>query len=276
MHLVDGRQLGLSEYERARRGKTIGGSDANIIMGGDYGKLLELWQEKTGQVEAASFDDELHVVMGHWTEPLNRYWFQRKTGYVVSLAGDWITDPEHPWRSATLDGVTYIDDQRALFEAKHVNAFSTLDEVAQRYMPQLHHNMACLGVTLAALSVFKGTGIYEWYRVEFDLNYHFALLDREEAFWRSVQNGTVPEGCEPVEPPKPVSEFRQVNMEGSNEWAMLSGFWIDNHALAREFKQTEKDLKALVEPDVNHAWGYGVQIKRDKAGRLSVRRMNDE
>jgi predicted phage-related endonuclease len=276
MHVIDGRPVGLTDEQRARRANTLGGSDANIIMGGDQGKLLELWQEKTGQLERDGFDDDLHVVMGHWTEPLNRYWFEKKTGNRVAYPGRWVRNPEHSFMSATIDGVTYLDDKRALFEAKHVNAFSTLDEVAQRYMPQLHHNMACLGVQLAALSVIKGTSIYEWYRVEFDLDYFYALLDAETAFWTSIMSGVIPDAIAPPPPPKPVSEFRQVDMAGSNEWAILAERWTNTASFAKTFRAAEKGLKDKVEADVNHAWGYGVQVKRDKAGRLSVRRMSDE
>lgn len=63
-------------HEQRRKG--IGGSDAMKIMSGDW---LTLWEEKTGRAAAQDLSDVLPVVMGAWTEPLNRYWFEKKNRY---------------------------------------------------------------------------------------------------------------------------------------------------------------------------------------------------
>ena len=52
---------------------------------------------------------------------------------------------EHDWRSCTLDGL--VEPSGAIWEAKHTSAFAKSEEVLERYMPQLQHNMAVTGVS---------------------------------------------------------------------------------------------------------------------------------
>jgi predicted phage-related endonuclease len=62
----------------------IGGSDARIIMGEDETALLRLWREKRGEVEPEDLSGNLIVQLGTVTEELNRRWFERNTGQVVT------------------------------------------------------------------------------------------------------------------------------------------------------------------------------------------------
>src|SRR5882757_4652087 len=62
----------------------IGGSDARIIMGSDETALVRLWREKRGEVEPEDLSGNLIVQLGTATEDLNRCWFERNTGHVVT------------------------------------------------------------------------------------------------------------------------------------------------------------------------------------------------
>jgi hypothetical protein len=62
----------------------IGGSDARIIMGDDEADLIRLWREKRGEVEPEDFSANLIVQLGTVTEHLNRHWYERNTGQVVT------------------------------------------------------------------------------------------------------------------------------------------------------------------------------------------------
>src|SRR5256714_13558590 len=62
----------------------IGGSDAWVIMGADEAALLRLWREKRGEVEPEDLSDNLIVQLGTVTEHLNRQWYERNTGQVVT------------------------------------------------------------------------------------------------------------------------------------------------------------------------------------------------
>ena len=68
----------------AQRRSFIGGSDARIIMGEDEAALLRLWKEKRGDVEPEDLSGDLLVQLGAVTEQLNRHWYEKNTGQVVT------------------------------------------------------------------------------------------------------------------------------------------------------------------------------------------------
>src|SRR5208282_2965501 len=81
----------------------IGGSDARIIMGDDEAALLRLWGEKRGEVEPEDLSGNLIVQLGVITEPLNRHWFERNTGQVLTGIQRRVQHPVVRWMAATLD-----------------------------------------------------------------------------------------------------------------------------------------------------------------------------
>src|SRR5262249_31130846 len=70
--------------KRLNRRSFIGGSDARVIMVSDEAALLRLWREKRGEAEPEDLSDNLLVQLGLVTEPLNRHWFERNTGQVIT------------------------------------------------------------------------------------------------------------------------------------------------------------------------------------------------
>lgn len=96
--------MALSDEQKAFRRQGIGGSDANIIMGGDREKILRLWREKRGEIEPEDLSDVLPVQMGVWTEPFNIMWFEKQTGKTVTGNGEQRKSEEYPWMLCTLDG----------------------------------------------------------------------------------------------------------------------------------------------------------------------------
>ena len=264
---------GLSPEQIAKRVNSIGGSDANTIMSGNSEWIEELWLEKRGEREHKNLDGKLPVVMGQFTEPLNAYWYGKQTGREVLEMGREVTHGEHTWRTATLDGVLRENDDPmgitdAVWEAKHVNAWSKEDEVLATYMPQLHHNMDCLGADRAVLSVFIGTQKHVVLNVEYDPIYAIDLLRAEQAFWDCVKTGERPVAIE-VEAPMP-DKLRQVDMTGNNKWADAAADFIEYQAASKKFNASKKVMKGLISKDVGLAEGHGVTAKRAKNGAISI------
>lgn len=267
--------IGLSPEAIAKRRTCIGGSDANIILNGDPAALNDLWQIKTGRKVPEDLNGVLPVVLGQWTEELNRYWYEKQTGRPI--VNDGLVVVGHEWQAATLDGeTTTAAGKEAIFEAKHVNAFSKIEDVVQRYMPQLHHNMFCAGRKFAILSVFVGTFTWECYEVALDERYLAALLEHESAFWDAVKADHPPADL----PAPPVlilpSKYRTIDMAGNNAWASLAADWLTNKAQAKTFENAVKDIKALVEPDVGTATGHGIQAKRAKNGAITISELKEK
>src|SRR5271166_1836906 len=107
-------------YENRR--SFIGGSDARIIMGDDEAALIRLWREKRGEIEPEDLSGNLIVQLGLVTEPLNRRWFERNTGQVLTGVQRRVQHPVVRWIGATLDGV--LEATGAVFEAKFMLPWS--------------------------------------------------------------------------------------------------------------------------------------------------------
>ena len=115
-----------AEVSKMRRRSFIGGSDARIIMGDDEAALLRLWREKRGEVEPEDLSSNLIVQLGTVTEHLNRHWYERNTGQVVTEVQRQVFHPVKRWMAATLDGM--VEGTGAVFEAKFMLPWSFSEE----------------------------------------------------------------------------------------------------------------------------------------------------
>ena len=67
--------------------------------------------------------------------------------------------------------------------------------------------------------------------------------------------------------------MREVCLEGNNAWAAHAADWLIHRDAARKHQAATASLKDLVEPDVARAFGHGIEVKRSKAGALTIREL---
>jgi predicted phage-related endonuclease len=246
----------------------IGGSDARIIMGDEEAALLRLWREKRGEVERADLSGNLVVQLGVVTENLNRRWYQANTGQVVTDIQKRIRHPVLRWMAATLDG--RVEVTGAVFEAKFMLPWAFSEEAAaEKYMPQLQHNMWVVAARSAVLSVITGGGKWVEITTHADPLYQHLIVTAERKFWRCVESGEPPR-LFGVEPPKPrIEAVRIVDMSASNSWAEFAGIFRTTRQAFLEHERSKAELKALLPEDAKGAIGHGVRAKRSKSGAVS-------
>ena len=204
----------------------IGGSDARIIMGDDEAALIRLWREKRGEVEPEDLSGNLVVQLGLATEDLNRRWYEANTGQVVVDVQRKIRHPVLRWMGATLDGRVQGSD--AVFEAKFMLPWSFSEEgAAEKYMPQLQHNMFAVAARTAVLSVITGGGKWVEILAHADPLYQHLIVTAERKFWRCVESGEQPQ-LFGVEPPKP--RLEAVRIVDMSVVECLGGVRRDLHA----------------------------------------------
>jgi hypothetical protein len=255
---------GIGAYRR----ESVGGSDANIIRSGHADRIRQLGLEKRGEAEPPDLSANLPVMLGCWTEPFNRQWFEQLTGETITRVGQPFNCARYAWRSCTVDGL--IEETNAVWEAKHTNAFAKPEEVLERYMPQLQHNMAVTECDRAWMSVIFGNHKFEIFEVAADWLYQIELLAAEERFWECVQTGREPAPVEPPPPPRPIGT-REVCLEGNNSWASAAFDWLKHRDAAKLHASACAAIKTLVEEDVSRAFGHGIEAKRSKSGAITIR-----
>jgi predicted phage-related endonuclease len=246
----------------------IGGSDARIIMGADEAALLRLWREKRGEIEPENLSGNLVVQLGLATEDLNRRWYQANSGQVLTDIQRQIRHPVLRWMAATLDG--RVEASGAVFEAKFMLPWSFSEEAAaEKYMPQLQHNMWVVAARSAVLSVITGGGKWVEITTHADPLYQHLIVTAERKFWRCVESGETPR-LFGVEPPKPrIEAVRIVDMSASNSWAEFAGLFRNTRQAFLEHERSKTELKALMPEDAKEARGHGVRAKRSKSGAVS-------
>jgi len=256
------------------RRRFIGGSDARIIMGDNDNALLRLWQEKRGEVEPQDLSSNLVVQPGLATEDFNRRWYEANTGEVIIDLQRIVRHPTVRWMGATLDG--RVQSSEAVFEAKFMLPWYFSEQAAaEKYMPQLQHNMWIVAARTAVLSVITGGGKWVEIKTHADPLYQHLIVTAERKFWRCVENGEPPR-LFGVDPPKPhIEAVRIVDMTSSNAWAEFAAIFSRTQPAYLEHEKAKAELKGLVQ-DARQAIGHGVCAKRSNAGAITFELLKRE
>jgi putative phage-type endonuclease len=256
-----------SGFPNARKG-FIGGSDARIIMGNDEAALLRLWREKCGEAEPEDLSSNLTVQLGVVTEDLNRRWYERNTGQVVTAVQRRVQHPVIRFLAATLDGM--VEGTGAVFESKFMLPWSFSEEAAaQKYIAQVQHNMWVTNARMAALSIITGGGKWVELTIPADSLYQHLLLTAEKKFWRCVETGEPPR-LFLAEPPRVrIEAVHIVDMGSSNSWAEFAGVFRRTRSAFLEHEKAKAELKHLIPEDAKEAIGHGVRAKRSRSGAVS-------
>jgi predicted phage-related endonuclease len=246
----------------------VGGSDARIIMGSDEAALIRLWREKRGEAVPEDLSGNLVVQLGAATEDLNRSWYERNTGRRISDVQRRVKHSAIPWMAATLDGI--VEGAEAVFEAKFMLPWSFSEEAAaEKYLPQLQHNMWVTHLRSAVLSIITGGGKWVEITIPMDPLYLSVLVSAEKKFWRCVQSGEPPHLINAEAPRPHIEAVRIVDMSSSNSWAEFAALFRDTRDAFLDHERAKSELKALMPEDAREAIGHGVRAKRSKAGAVS-------
>jgi hypothetical protein len=237
-------------------------------MGSDEATLHRLWREKRGEAEPEDLSGNLIVQLGCVTEDLNRRWYERNTGQVVTDVQKRVWHPLVRYLAATLDG--WVQGTGAVFEAKFMLPWSFSEEgAAEKYMPQLQHNMWVTNAKASVLSIITGGGKWVEITLSADPLYQHLLLTAEKKFWRCVETGEPPR-LFGIEPPRPrIEAVRIVDMSSSNAWAEFAGLFCSTRSAYLEHEKSKSELKSLMPEDAKEAIGHGIRAKRSKSGAVS-------
>ena len=201
-------------------------------------------RRNAGEADPEDLSGNLIVQLGAVTEDLNRRWYEANTGQVVTDVQKHIRHPALRWMAATLDG--RVEETGAVFEAKFMLPWSFSEEAAaEKYMPQLQHNMWVVTARTAVLSIITGGGKWVEIKTHADPLYQHLIVTAERKFWRCVESGEAPT-LFGVEPPKPrIEAVRIVDMSSSNAWAEFAAIFSRTRArLTSSMSTPKRNLRA--------------------------------
>ena len=163
-----------------------------------------------------------------------------------------------------------VEGTGAVFEAKFMLPWTFSEEAAaEKYMPQLQHNMWVANAATAVLSIITGGGKWVEINLSADPLYQHLLLTAEKKFWRCVESGEAPR-LFGVEPPRPrIEAVRIVDMSASNAWAEFADVFRHTREAFLEHEQAKAELKSLMPEDAKEAIGHGIRAKRSRSGAVS-------
>lgn len=247
----------------------IGGSDCTTIMQGDW---FDLWQIKTGRVDAPQLDDNLAVQMGITTEPLNLRWFERHYGCKLERKQRiYEKTIGRVFARGTIDGAWV--DQNALVEAKHTNTFNTLESMIEYYNPQIQLYLQLSNLDKCYLSAFFGNNKWECSYVGRDDKYFKSMWAVVSDFWGYVERDQEPIGFEiPTFNPDEIKidDMVKRNANKDNEFMDAANRWLENKDAAKAYDNANKDLKGMVVPSEREVYCDLLSVRRDKRGHLRI------
>lgn len=258
--------MSLTAEQRAAREGKLTASRVKVLMTGDRPGIHRLYLEMIGEQQEENLDDVWAVQLGAYTEKLNLDWYERKNSVVLTRRGEVVTHPTFTWGAATLDG--WDPNLSCPIECKHTGGREPMEVIVDRYQPQMQWQMFCTGAAKCALSVIAGANEPVVDFIDMDDAYTRVMLDRAEYLMMCVDMKTPPVELDPVQ--APIEANAIVDMNRSNTWGSAAHNWKAHKEDAGLFEQAKDDLKALMPAEAKKAFGFGVEVRRDRAGRRHI------
>lgn len=245
----------------------IGGSDCVRIMRGEW---RTLWAIKTGREEPEDLSDNIAVQLGTHTESFNLNWFEKQFRMPVDYRQKTFSDligtvPAQ----GTIDGM--VDTQ--IIEAKHTNSYTNMDEIIERYMPQVQLYCYLAKADGAHLSVIFGNNKWESAFVRYDKDYFDSMWAVVSDFWGCVIRDEEPVGIDVPEikiDKIAVDDMVRKDAATDNAFIDAAHTYINNQAAAKVFEGAKSDLKNMVASNEREVYCDLLTIKRAKNGSLRI------
>jgi len=261
----------LTSDQIAIRKTLMTSSDIKPLMDGNADEIIRVYLEKIGEREPENLDNVWPVQLGIATEALNLMWFEKKNNVTLAGRNVLIRSSRFNWAGATLDG--WCEELKCPVECKHVGGREPIEVIIDRYQPQMQWQMMVTEAQQCAISIIAGANEPVVEFIPRDNDYIGIEIDRAAQFMTFVFNREPPIVLEPVPPPADAKKI--YDMRTDNRWMSEAGEWRETREAAQRNDDAAKILKSMVPEDAKKCVGGGVQITRDRAGRLSLREAKD-
>lgn len=232
----------------------IGGSDIAAVMGMSRWKTqLQLWLEKTGEVEPADLSQVEAVQLGSELEEFVAQKFAKETGKQVRKQSKMYVHKDYPYMAAHIDRLITGTDE--ILECKtcgsHKKEEWQSDDIPKEYVLQVIWYLGITGKKKAYIAVLIGGQSFKYKTIEFDKELFDVMVDMAKLFWNAVQTKTPP-AVTPEDNsvivqmfPEPDSELVE-NQDMEEKISKLQQVKDDISALENEQKMLEAEIKNAI------------------------------
>ncbi|MBQ0125973.1 MAG: YqaJ viral recombinase family protein [Clostridiales bacterium] len=255
------------------RSKSIGGSDAGVILGfNPYKSAYSLWAEKTGAVTPEDISEKEAVRLGNDLEDYVAKRFEEATGKKVRKCNYLVRNSLYPFAHACPDRLVTGED--AGLEIKTTSNYGYIHQCENGEFPevwyaQCMHYMAVFGAKKWYLAVLcLGKGFY-WFEIKRDDNEISALMGAEQIFWEKVTHGTPPDingmqdEISTLQKVYPQSTNLEIDLGGVSDHIMQYKAYDDQVKVFEELRNRERAFieQYMGEAEKGHYGDYAISWK---------------
>lgn len=175
----------------------IGASEAAAVVGlSPWRTPLDVYLDKIGTAVAEEPHDSESMYWGRELEAVILRRYIRDSGRDIDIVQKTVRSAAHPFMVATPDGVgadRLVEIKTAGIRQAREWGEPGTDAVPMQYLIQVTHQMIVTGHQLADLAVLIGGNDYRVYSVVRDEELAGMLIEREHAFWQTVEARIPPE-----------------------------------------------------------------------------------
>ena len=228
--------------------------------------------------EIAEIENNPRVMMGTWTECLNKLLLEKEL-YIKVKNIEPFVHPNNPLHTASPDGVVEGADVSTLVECKHTSNFTAVDTLHARYYPQLQWQLYVTGYELVIMSAIYGND----YRlpdsvtyVERNEEYIAEMVSKVNAWYEKHITNDEPI-VDDVAAPQfiPLDDRQDYDYSTNNEWVNHAANYVMSKSQYDLHNTSKKELKNLIPNDCKTIVGGGVQAKISKTGRVTMKEITN-
>lgn len=173
----------------------IGGSDIAAVMGLSRWKTaLQLWAEKTGEVEPADLSEVEAVQLGTELEEFVAKKFEKETGKSVRRSPQNYTHKKYDFMKCQVDRLVTGTDE--LLECKTCSAWKAKEwegeDIPNEYILQVMWQLGITGRKVGWIAVLIGGQAFKYKRIDFDYNMFDKMESEVIRFWAMVESKVPP------------------------------------------------------------------------------------
>lgn len=180
------------------RQKGIGGSDVGALMGFNKWKSpLQLWMEKTGQVEQPDLSGNEAVYWGTQLESVVAMEFTKRTGLQVRRNNFILRHPKYEFMLANIDREgTDEAGKRFVLECKTTNSYGAKDwqdgDIPPAHELQVLHYILVGGYDYGYIACLIGNQKFVIKKLTLEPAVAEIIINAEKDFWDKVVNNEMP------------------------------------------------------------------------------------